>query len=322
MELGVSYISAHLPDHIEADMKHLQEIGCTEVLFALQENHLNTLTGALRFGAEIAKEHGLRPYVVAWGYANTFGGGRMSDIMLEDRMLWRIQADGTPLPLACLNNPRLVGKFVEIADTCRSHGYEGTFIDEPQTQECFCVHCQQRFDAAFGKDLTESLGTEAYRAFQENTVRGYVSQVCRQIKTLDENLKTIACVMPTPPHDRLFEPVASIPELDLFGTDPYWLLSSAFGFDMTLEDAVGFARRVKLLCEQKEKASQIWLNCWRIPAGLEQEIYTGGKALAEVGCDSLYTWSFRGGLGTYEECDNPEAAWNSVVQLYRELSQS
>ena len=38
MELGVSYISAHLPNHIEADMKNFKEIGCAEVLFALQEN--------------------------------------------------------------------------------------------------------------------------------------------------------------------------------------------------------------------------------------------------------------------------------------------
>ena len=43
MDLGVSYASAHLPQHIEADIRHLAEIGCTEVLFALQENHIYTL---------------------------------------------------------------------------------------------------------------------------------------------------------------------------------------------------------------------------------------------------------------------------------------
>jgi hypothetical protein len=111
-----------------------------------------------------------------------------------------------------------------------------------------------------------------------------------------------------------------IPELDVFGTDPYWLLSGGFGFDMTLQDAVDVTQRVKLLCKTNGISSQVWLNCWRIPAGLEQDIYTGGKLLANVGCDSLYTWSFRGGLGTYEECDNPKAAWDSVVKLYRELS--
>jgi hypothetical protein len=220
MELGVSYIPSHLPDHIETDMKHLRDIGCSEVLFALQENHINTLTGALRFGADIAQEHGLRPSVVVWGYANTFGGGRMSDIMLEDTGMWRVQTDGTPLPRACLNNPRLIDRFVEMADRCRSYSYEGVFIDEPQAQECFCEHCQARFEEAFSANLNNSQDTDAYRAFQTNTVVAYVRQVCQRIKDLDEGMSTIACVMPFPPHDKLFEPVASIPELDVFGTDP------------------------------------------------------------------------------------------------------
>lgn len=321
MELGVSYIATHLPSHIAADMKHLQEIGCTEVLFALQENHLHTLTGALRFGAGLAKDSGLKPYVVVWGFANTFGGGRMSDLLLKDRGLWRVRADGTPLPLACLNNPKLADAFVEIAETCRGHGFEGMFVDEPQIQECFCGHCQTQFEEAFGQDLAQSRDTKVYPVFQENTVKEYVSRVCRRIKAVDGRFKTMACVMPMAPHDELFEPVASIPELDVFGTDPYWLLGERFGFGMTVDDACDYAERVKTLCEAKGKASQVWLNCWSIPAGLEADIYTGGKRLAEVGCDSLYTWSFRGGLGTNEECDDPGAAWNSVVKLYRELSQ-
>jgi len=45
----------------------------------------------------------------------------------------------------------------------------------------------------------------------------------------------------------------------------------------------------------------------------------GGRKLAEVGCSSMYTRSFRGGLGTNEECARADAAWESVVRLYREL---
>lgn len=316
MELGVSYIPSHLPNHIEADMKHLKEIGCTEVLFALQENHIKNLTGALRYGARIAKDNGLRPYVVVWGYANTFGGGRMSNILLDDMSMWRIQKDGTPIAVACLNNPKIVDKFIEIAELCRSYGYEGMFIDEPTIQECFCKNCQKLFFDTFRKKILESEGTEEYRTFQRNTVKQYVEAVCKRIKKFNENQKTIACIMP---HDReLFETVASISQLDVLGTDPYWLLSKG---KMTIENACDDAKLVKKICKEKNKSSQIWLNCWKIPEGLEKDIYTGGKMLAEVGCDALYTWSFRGGLGTNEECDNPEEAWNSVVKLYRELSQ-
>ncbi|MCD6232120.1 hypothetical protein J7K28_05800 [Candidatus Aerophobetes bacterium] len=316
MKLGVSYIPSYLPDHIEKDMKYLKEIGCTEVLFALQENHIKTLTGALKFGAKIAKDNGLKPYVVVWGYANTFGGGRMSNILLKDIDMWRIKKDGTPVPLACLNNPKLIDKFIEITKMCRDNGYEGMFIDEPTPQECFCERCQKLFFDTFRKKLTKSEGTEEYRIFQKTTVKNYTETLCKRVKALDKNQKTITCIMP---HDyELFEIIASIPELDVFGTDPYWLVSKG---KMSLKDACNYAKLTKELCKEKDKSSQIWLNCWKIPAGLEKEIYTGGKLLAKVGCDSLYTWSFRGGLGTDEECEHPEEAWNSVVKLYREISQ-
>lgn len=313
MELGVSYIAAHLPDHIQADMRHLKEIGATEVLFALQENHIVYLTGALKHGARIAKEQGLRPYVVVWGYANTFGGGQISKIMLDNLDMWRVEKDGGLAPKACLNNPKLVDKFVELTDLCRSNGYEGMFVDEPTPQECFCKHCRERFSAMYGKDLMENEGTEEYETFRKDTVRHYTDYLCKKVKALDPNQKTMACVMPC---DReCFEGVASIPELDIFGTDPYWLISGG-----TLDKAIEYTRLVKDICIEKGKSSQVWLNCWGIKASVEEEIYTGGRALAEVGCDSMYTWSFRGGLGTNEECARPEIAWASVTKLYRELA--
>lgn len=315
MELGVSYISAHLPEHIEADMRHLADIGCTEVLFALQENHIHTLTGALHYGAQLAKAHSLRPYAVIWGYANTFGGGRISKIMLDDPDLWCRTAEGRPYAQACLNNPRLPERFVEIAALCRDHGYEGLFVDEPTKQDCFCPYCREAFEAFAGGDLAASIDQPEYAAFRAQAVYDYTAAVCRRVKELDPQLVTITCVMP---RDRdTWREVAAIPELDIFGTDPYWLLSRG---KMTLEQAVADAVEVKRLCTEESKASQIWLNCWAIPARREPEIYMGGRALAGVGCDSLYTWSYRGGLGTNEACDDPARAWDNVVRLYRELA--
>lgn len=320
MDLGVSYVAAHLPAHVEADVGHLRDIGCSEVLFALQENHIVTLDGAVRFGARIARDKGLRAYAVVWGYANTFGGGRMSNLLLDDPDTWRVAEDGAPVARACLNHPRVVGRFVEIAALCRDHGFEGVFVDEPTVQECFCGRCRDRFAEGYGGDLAGSRGSAAYRAFQQDTVVRYVRAVCAGTKGIDEALRTIACVIPTPPHDELFEPLAAIEEIDVLGTDPYWLLGDRLGFEMTIEDACDHARRVRAVCEETGKASQVWLNCWQIPAGREEEIYTGGRRLAGVGCDSLYTWSYRGGLGTYEECDDPATAWAGVVRLYRELA--
>jgi|BarGraNGADG00212_2_1021979.scaffolds.fasta_scaffold17934_2 hypothetical protein len=315
MDLGVTYISAHQPQHIAPDMQHLQEIGCSEVLFALQENHIDVLTGALRFGARIALDHGLRPYVVVWGFANTFGGGRMSLRMLDDRSLWRVERDGTPMPKACLNNPRLVDRFADITELCCRHGYQGMFVDEPTIQECFCPICRDTFRAAYGADLVASYGSPAYRAFQSATVSHYTRAVSARVKAIDARLRTMTCIMPIDQDS--FEAVAAIPELDVFGTDPYWLLPGAA---MTIEQAVACAEQARDAGRRHGKVSQVWLNCWGIPAGSEAAIYTGGRALAAIGCDSMYTWSFRGGLGTNEECTNAALAWDSVVRLYQELS--
>lgn len=315
MELGVSYIPAHLPEHIEVDMRRLAHIGCSEVLFALQENHIRVLTGALRFGARIAKEHGLRPYAVIWGFANTFGGGRMSKVMLDDPDLWCQTEEGTPYSRACLNNPVLVDRFAEIVTLCRDHGYEGIFVDEPTKQDCFCPNCQAAFAEFAGADLRRSKGTPEYAAFRAQAVRDYTASVCQRVEQIDPQLSTITCVMP---RDRdVWADVAAIPELDVFGTDPYWLVSE---MRMTLDQAVVYAADAKQLSSEHGKLSQIWLNCWSIPAGREEEIYSGGQKLAQVGCDSFYTWSYRGGLGTNEACGDPKQAWASVERLYRELS--
>ncbi len=50
----------------------------------------------------------------------------------------------------------------------------------------------------------------------------------------------------------LFESVASISELDILGTDPYWLTAKGMG----MEDACKYARLLKKKCKEKNKSSQ------------------------------------------------------------------
>jgi hypothetical protein len=325
MELGVSYVSAHLPQHIREDMQEIKSIGCSEVLFALQENHFEALTGAYQYGASIAKDVGIKPLAVIWGFANTFGGGRMSNILLRDAKLWRIQKDGTPLPMGCLNNPFLIQQFLDKMEICHRYGFEGVLIDEPTPQDCFCPFCQKRFIELYGKDLSQSADNPAkgsqYHEFQLNTVREYVEKVCKGVKAINPRLQTATAMMP---HDKEgFERVASIKEMDVFGTDPYWLVPGAAEFIgiTSVKEACQCASDFKAMCASKNKLSQMWLNCWKIPAGKEEEIYTGGKALAEIGYDSFYAWSYRAALGTNEECERPEEAWAALSKLYRELAQ-
>ena len=323
MELGVSYIPPANPRHVAADLGELAQMGCSHVLFALQENHLDTLPGPVRHGPALARAAGLEPQVVIWGFLNTFGGGRMSRIMLEDPTIWRREPDGRPRPLACLNNPAVVGHLTPIVTRLRDAGFSTLFIDEPSGQQCFCEHCARLY-ARFGDEpLAAAAQTpgaqgnaDAYRAFRQWTVVDYIRRASAAVKQADRDMGTTCCLMP---HDRACWSAAAsdVPTLDVLGTDPYWLLpSQKLTFDQALRDA----RDMHALCGRHGKRSQIWLNGWAIPAGVEEQIYQGGLALAAVGFDSFFTWSYRGGIGTNEECDRPDVAWAQVVRLYRELS--
>lgn len=315
MRLGVSYIPSHLPHHIEEDLAELVEIGCKDVLFAIQENHLVTLEGVLRFGPDLALKAGLRPQAVIWGFANTFGGGTISKIMLDNPSLWRLKADGTREAKACLKNPALFEHLYIYAKKLVEAGFELIIVDEPTKQECFCEHCKKSFTSLFGGHLEYATDADDYEIFRKKTTIDYTSMACRTFKRVSKDLETACCLMHI---DRdCWEETAKIEELDMLGTDPYWLVPIC---NLTLDEALHFATTMKDICREYRKKSQVWLNCWGIPKGVEEEIYKGGKQLAEITFDSFFTWSYRGGLGTNEECARSDIAWQHVVRLYRELS--
>jgi len=313
MKLGVSYVPPYLPEHIETDIKYLASIGVNEICFALQENHFVYLKGAVDEGAKIATDNGLWPSVVVWGFANTFGGGRMSKILLEEPDLMRRDKKGDPVGLACLNNPDLVKRFCDYIEIAAKKGYKGVLIDEPEKQQCFCSHCRN----AFGGDLEKSEGSTKYEQFRTDTVQRYCHKICSGIKQIETSLITMNVMMPV--ERDFWEPVADCEDLDIFGTDPYWLVPHANN-DYTIDQAIQYSLEMKDLCRRLGKKTQLWLGAWGIPKGKEEELYQGGKRLAALESDQFYTWSFRAGKGTNETSEDPDKTWAVIERLYRELS--
>jgi hypothetical protein len=311
MNLGVGYIPAYLPEHIEIDMKIMKQMGCNEVLFAISENNMYHLEGAIKFGAKIAKENGLTPYAVLWGYANTFGGGRISKFLLDHLDVLVEDENGNKTSVADMNHPMLVQKLIEFCRILIEYGYEGIFIDEPAPQISYSKYSKEVYYSLFGESLTYHNNEEKIKKYQRHTIKNYLEQVCKGIKAIDKNIKTLVSVMP---HDQHFwKEIIQLDGIDIFGTTPYWLFE---GHHLTMKEAFEIAMDLKALCQEYHKQSQIWLNCWGVRSGYEEEIYTGGNLLASVNCDHLYTWSFKGGLGTTETCDDPYKSWDNVVKLY------
>lgn len=315
MNLGVSYIPAHLPHHIETDMKAMSDIGCNQVLFAMSENNIFILEGAWKYGLGIARDKGLKPMAAVWGYANTFGGGRISRLMLDDTEMWVRDCSGNLSPLACYNNPKTTQHFLVIADRLAEAGFESIFIDEPTTQPCWCTHCQTKYRLRNHAELGTDPNSPEMQQFLRQNCIDYVATLCKGVKQTHPEMETMACLMP---HDEaMWQQIVEIGELDNFGTDTYWFLKEAH---LTIDQSVGICSRCRDLAVKHNKRSHIWLQGWFIPAGKEQELYEGGLRLARTGHDSFYTWSYMGALGTNEQSANPLLVWQSVSKLYRELS--
>lgn len=320
MDLSVSYIPPHQPDHIARDIKYLKEIGCTDVLCALQENHFVWLQGAVKYPVKIARENGLNPRALVWGFANTSGGGRNSAVMLKNPDIWRCSENGMPYlkdnefgPQACYNNPKTLLLYAEYVQQLCDYGYTEIMIDEPSPQRCFCKYCIDKFSQQYHRSLITDFGSDEYKEFQQHTVVEFAAQSCAEIKRIRPECRTAIAVMPV---DRpLFEPIASISQLDVFGVDPYWLRPIN---ELSFNDAVNVSKEARLIAKTNNKKFELYLGCFGIAGGMgvEEKIYSEGKILVQnASPDILTTWSFWGGLGLKkepEECDNPELAWAAL----------
>lgn len=315
MHLGVSYLPAHHPHSIEHDMKEIRSMGCDRVIFAISEYNYFVTNGSWRFGAQIAQENGLVPIGMIVGYANTFGGCRITRVMLDDMEMWMMDKDGNRLPYACYNNPKTANKFVELSSTLIESGFKGIFIDEPTQVECWCSHCQKKFEETYDRKLDFTVQSRETWEFKRDNSLGYVQRVCDGVKDFSPTTKMMCCVMP---FDREYwSAIGKVKNLDNFGTDPYWIVDRT---RLTLTQAVQDAYDMKRICDENSKESHIWLNGWAIPKGYEEEMYKGGQLLAASKPDELYTWQYMGALGTEEECGDPYKTWDYVKRLYKELS--
>jgi hypothetical protein len=349
MILGVSYHGSHLAEHMEADMDRMRDDGMRDVVMACQENDFKYMVGKIEDGPAIAHARGLRLYANFWGFACAFGGGRISKLLTDNPDVWLLAKDGSRQGHGCMNHPDLLARAKEQVDRCVETGYDGFFWDEPSRQMCYCRHCEREYEekrdpprragwlarqglSPFppgGKEGLSRSPTNLLDAtpdeeaqFRDHCVVLYVERLSKYVKEKRPTLWTGTCVQP---RDRAsWESVAAIKELDMFGTDPYWILFRLFNMPHghTIQSAVEHTRDCIRLARKYGKEANVWLNAWKIPAGAEQELYEGGLAMANERPDSFYTWSWQAGRGTSEASDNPDLIWRTVERLYKKISEN
>jgi hypothetical protein len=311
MKLGVSYLGAYLPEHLRTDLADIRDLGCSELLITLAENDFHIFPGKVRFAPAIAHDLGLRILANFWGFACAFGGGRVSRLLTDNPTVWLVAKDGARVGIGCMNHPALLKQAREMVDVCAAAGYDGFFWDEPTEQDCYCEHCQALFENMYGSSLQAADPTQR-QGFRMYSVARYVETMSDYVKTVRGDLETATCVMPV---DRAaWEDTACIGSLDTFGTDPYWICEQQPASWVTEPTRAAIA-----LARQHGKRSLMWLQGWMIPSGREAEQEEAARLIAAEGPDALYVWSYRGGLGSNETCEDPASAWQVLRQVYGSL---
>ncbi len=328
-ERGVSYYGVAYPDRAALDFNEMVEHGCNAVLLAVSEFdwwfwHKNTVDLI-----KTAKDYGLRPIVDLWGWGKTLAGEPPSLLLMRSLEGRQRAASGKPYAAMCLN-------YQPFRDYLRSNieslitetELEGLFWDEPHYANrhdpdwaCTCPICDELYNKETGNSIPSELTEDVIR-FRENNAVEFLRDLSLNVKEVDNRVEVITCLLPTQsPLIGItdWEKIASIPEIDVLGTDPYY-----FHTAMSREEGLAFFRKQSEHClslaEKYNKRSQLWLMAFKVPAGRENELSEAAAIAAELGADSLFAWSYRGAMGSYMSSANPLLVWETIGDAYRRYS--
>ncbi|MFQ6053280.1 MAG: hypothetical protein ACE5OO_03490 [Candidatus Bathyarchaeia archaeon] len=325
-ERGVSYYGVMYPDRAAPDFEEMLRHGCNAVLLAVSEFDWWFWRRNVADLVAAARDRGLRTYIDLWGWGKTLAGEPPSLFLMRDVEHRQRAASGRTYHAACLNH----GGFREflkeaIAEIAAETEVDGFFWDEPhyanwhdEDWACRCPTCARLYMEETGEPMPTDL-TPRVVAFRERRAVEFLRELSQAVKGVDSGIDVIVCLLPTQsPLIGITDwgRVASIPEIDVFATDPYW-----FHIGMDRDNGLEFFRatggRAAELARRHGKRVQLWLQAFRVPRGREAELGEAVTVAAELGVDSIFAWPFRGGEGSILESDDPEAVWEAIGEAYR-----
>ena len=212
---------------------------------------------------------------------------------------------------------------------------------------CRCDICVGRFRDSFGHQMPAEF-TPDIRAFREASLLDLLSELSRYGH--EKGLANALCLLPTDlaahgfpqQQERLqralerrlqeapagaieamlhvgvgdFDTAAAIPDLDIFGCDPYWYLfrTGAEAFMRSYGEAAAVASR------NHNRGLQLWVQAFSVPDGREDELRTGLRVAAELNATHVAAWSFEATASMSEiRCPRPEIVWSIIGEEFRRL---
>ena len=329
MQFGVSYFGVRNPQHFQRDLDDIARLGFTYIVFTFSEEDQRFYQASLAEFVRRTHQQGLKAYVDPWGVCGVFGGEAFSERAAWDLEGQQRRSDGRPLPLLCPHSVE-VRTYLQrwITTVAEELQADAIFWDEPhfympagaaRTQglwSCCCTRCQEHFRATHGQPSPPTETAEV-RQCKQDAIAGLIRDVTAL--AAGYGLQNIVCILPD--HDDLeglqtkCHRFASNPHLDVLATDPYPLWHRR---DIATTQV--FCEALLRACQRYNKAAQMWIQGFRVPAGQEWQLGEEMRLMARCGIDDIAIWSYLAtGYMSSHTCADAPRVWEVCTQTMREL---
>jgi hypothetical protein len=244
------------------------------------------------------------------------------------------EAENAPLsnkkaPAACFNTSIFRNYIFDAIQEIAIHEFiDGFFWDEPHYKytppksdifTCRCETCKNLFKSMYDKEMP-NVKTDEVLEFKEKTIINFLSEITKKVKEIDANKKIIACVVPPPLETGIHDWdkfCSSLKDLiDVFSTDPYWLL-----YRKSLDYVEKYSRKTVELAQKYNLESQLWCLAFMIPRKKELQVKDAIEIFDKHGVDSIFSWCYRGAEGMSIESKNPSTVWRVIGDAYNGLKE-
>ena len=325
--LGTAYFGNRFPGHAHRDLVVIAQ-SCDYVVHTVSETDLHFHKAALERIFNESRRVGLEVWADPWGLAGVFGGESFSKFLVDHPDLWARYSDGRPAPAACLNAPAFRDYVKEWIGVAADFGAQVVLWDEPHqafawtlewegVYSCACSRCRDLFREETGEDLPPRLTQDALD-FRRRTVKRFLEEATAYART--RGLRNALCLYAFEgyrAYEDIWNDLAALPDLDIFGCDPYWR------WTLGRQDPASYVRHFadKLLASASPgRGTQIWIQAMRLPSGTEGEVGRAILAAAEAGVSHIGAWSFDGGaLLDPVLSERPDRVWAETSRAFAAL---
>lgn len=336
-ETGVSYYGFSQLEHAEKDFNEMKSRNCTAVLLALTEFDIFFRKPMIPKIVETAKKIGLTVYINTWGIGKFFGGEAPSLFLQEcdiaDRQFSALT--GEPLAAASPSSPAfreyMWGIIDELARTCDADGF---FWDEPHyampiypvsyqsTTDWTCRSkiTQQIFREKYGYDMPKILSRQV-RKFRHDQANEILQECSRIAKSRNTDLQITQCSLPANNNYYLsqqrgfddWEEIAARQDIDVFST------SIIVDYNAPISVHRKIADQTVDLAHRNGKRAQRWvMSYFDSPDDLDfikEVVHT----YADAGVDSIFSWTYKAGKGTFLSAPKPDSVWEVLTEAFGEV---